>query len=217
MLETIMKIGIVYYVMGTLAVAGGIAKMISNAALRKLVLEASEIQKSNHKLMKLVKAKFEHLSMVSDKVQNVEAFVKKYLYEYRVAGVRLCTWQSISEKIFWIVGCIGTLGVFGAWSVFGVGEAMFQCAAVTATMMMLLVVVRIWGNETVRMEMVRNYMIDYLENICVHRYEKMSVPIEEKEAEKVEPQRNMRDEISVSKEKLEQEMRIRAILEEFLA
>ncbi len=215
MLETIMKFGIVYYVMGALAAAGGIAKVISNVALRKLVHEASEIQKSNHKLMKLVKAKFEHLSMVSDKVQNVEAFVKKYLYEYRVAGVRLCTWQGISEKIFWIVGCVGILGVLGAWSVFGVGEAMFQCVAVTTAMMMLLFVVRLWGNEDVRMEMVQNYMIDYLENICVHRYEKMSVPIEEQEP--AEPQRKMREEIGVSKEKLEQEMRIRAILEEFLA
>ena len=76
MLETIVKHGIIFYAMGIMLAVGIFAKVISHVTVRKMAKAASEIQNSNHKLMKLVKAKFEHASMVSDKVQNVEVFVK---------------------------------------------------------------------------------------------------------------------------------------------
>ena len=80
MLETVMKHNVIFYVMGSLMAVGILAKLVSYFTARKLVKAAGDIQKSNQKLMRLVKAKFEHASMVSDKVKNVEAFVNKYFY-----------------------------------------------------------------------------------------------------------------------------------------
>ena len=99
MLETIVKHGIIIYAMGIMLAVGVFAKVISHITIAKMAKAASEIQTSNHKLMKLVKAKFEHASMVSDKVQNVEVFVKKYLYEYRVLGRRLEEWRHLQKNI----------------------------------------------------------------------------------------------------------------------
>ena len=103
MLEAIVKHGIIFYAMGVIMAIGLFSKFISHTTLRKMVREASEIQKSNHRLMRLVKSKFEHASMVSDKVQNVEAFVNKYLFEYRVLGVRMETWRGLVKKSIWIM------------------------------------------------------------------------------------------------------------------
>ena len=72
----------------------------------------------------------------------------------------------------------------------------------------------------------KNYMVDYLENVCVSRYmkkhraeeaeqEKVEEPVEEEEAKQQEErEETVKEE---EKRKTEQEMRIRAILEEFLA
>ena len=62
--------------MGVAAGIGVLSKLVAHVTLRRMVKAASRMNKSNHKLMRLVRAKFEHASMVSDKVQNVEAFVK---------------------------------------------------------------------------------------------------------------------------------------------
>lgn len=51
--------------------------------LRKLVNAAGVCQRVHNKLMKLVRAKYEHACMVHDRVENVNAFVEKYIYEYR--------------------------------------------------------------------------------------------------------------------------------------
>ena len=84
MLETLVQNQIIFYAMGVAAGIGVLSKLVAHITLRRMVKAASRMNKSNHKLMRLVRAKFEHASMVSDKVQNVEAFVKKYVYEYRI-------------------------------------------------------------------------------------------------------------------------------------
>ena len=48
--------------------------------------------------------------MVSEKVENVEAFVDKYLYEYRVAGLKL---HSIQRMEVTAVGiCMAAIFIF---------------------------------------------------------------------------------------------------------
>ena len=94
MLEMFVVRETVFFLTGVMIGIGAIARLITGISLKKLVRAASNMSKSNHPLMRLVRAKFEHGCMVSDKVQNVGAFVEKYLYEYRVLGVRLHTWRQ---------------------------------------------------------------------------------------------------------------------------
>lgn len=172
MLETVIKYGIIFYVMGVTMAIGVLAKVISHITTRKMVKAASEIQKSNHRLMRLVKAKFEHASMVSDKVQNVEAFVKKYLYEYKVLGVRLDGWRSLPKKMIWLIVVFGAFGVLGSYQIHGMGEQTFQYGAVAGICAVLLFSIYILSDEKLKLEAAKNYMVDYLENVCIHRYEK---------------------------------------------
>lgn len=217
MLEAIVKHGIIFYAMGIMLAVGVFAKVISHITIGKMAKAASEIQNSNHKLMKLVKAKFEHASMVSDKVQNVEVFVKKYLYEYRVLGRRLEEWRSLQKQMVFLLAAVGILGIILSLRVTGSSEYTFQHFCFTGIFTVVMFIVHIWSNEEARLEATKNYMVDYLENICVRRYEKANHSIFQAEETEAEREILERPEKDLSKERDEQERRIRAILEEFLA
>ena len=97
MLETILDGHIVFVLLEILAAVGIMSKCIVNVALKRLVRAAGNMNKSTHPLMRLVRAKFEHASMVSDKVENVRVFVDKYLYEYKVLGLRIHSWRRMEK------------------------------------------------------------------------------------------------------------------------
>ena len=227
MLGNIVKQEIIFYVMVLMLVIGFISKVISVVTTRKMVKAAGEIHKSNHRLMKLMKSKFEHASMVSDKVYNVEAFVEKYLYEYRVFGVRLHTWRAIPKKIIWVIGLLGVFAAFESYRMEGVSKLMLEYTQWTGIFLLFMLLVHFVAEEKIQLEATKNYIVEYLENVCVHRYEKMNRAVSEtKEMEKaeeaqetVEPETVETEVAQISEEqkKNEREMRIRAILEEFLA
>ena len=71
MLEMFVVRETVFFLTGVMIGIGAIARLITGISLKKLVRAASNMSKSNHPLMRLVRAKFEHGCMVSDKVQNL--------------------------------------------------------------------------------------------------------------------------------------------------
>lgn len=227
MLERIVEQELIFYVMGILMLLGVLAKLVSYFAVGRLIKAAGEISKSNHRLMKLVRAKFEHASMVSDKVQNVEAFVDKYIYEYKVFGIRLNTWRMFPRKVLWILGTLGVFAVFESYRIEGVGDLMMKYVQWTAVFVVFLLLLGFVTEEKSRLDAAKNYMVEYLENVCIHRYAKMnreSKKTEEKVEEIPEIQETEEQAEEVTQEQTEdeqirseQEMRIRAILEEFLA
>lgn len=229
MLETVVKNEIIFYAMGVLMTLGVFAKLVSHVTVRRMVKAAGEIQKSNHRLMKLVKAKFEHASMISDKVQNVEAFVDKYIYEYKVFGVRLSSWRSFPKKVLWIISILGVFAIFESYRMGGVSDLMLGYVQWTGIFILFLVLFGFVAEENTRLEAAKNYMVEYLENVCIHRYAKMNHAIPEEEvtedAEAIEVTEEHREEeetetieiVQEEQKNNEQEMRIRAILEEFLA
>ena len=97
MLEVVLDRQIMVILMGIAAAVGVISKIIAAVSLKRLVRASGNMNKSSHPLIRLVKAKFEHACMVSDRVQNVEVFVEKYLYEYRAGGLRLHTWRRLEK------------------------------------------------------------------------------------------------------------------------
>ncbi len=238
MLETIVKNQVIFYVMGILFVLGIFTKLISVLAVKRMVKAAGKIHKSNHKLMKLVKAKFEHACMVSDKVQNVEAFVEKYVYEYKVCGISLNALRGFAKKALWFLIILGIVAVFESYRFDGFGEMFLRYAQWSGFLVLALALMCYATSESIQIEAAKNYMVEYLENVCAHRYQKalqMETKEQEKEEivgetdclqeEKAEPelqieataQKETTAQLDEERKKSEQEMRIRAILEEFLA
>ena len=67
----------IFYLMAVVGGIGILAKIISSTATRKLEYAAANMSKSNHRLMKLVRAKYEHACLAHDTVDNPEDVYKR--------------------------------------------------------------------------------------------------------------------------------------------
>lgn len=208
---------IIFYVMAAIAGIGILAKIIARMITGKLLREAANMHHSNHILIKLIKAKYEHANLVTERVQNVEAFVDKYLYEYRIMGIKCYNWQSIEMKCMWTVLAIGVIGGALQYLQSGFGEKTFQLLVWGAVGGMCLFLLHTFTDERRRMTAIRTYIVDYLQNVCAHRYAKMEPPAEEViapvDVEKVKTVMEAEE----KEDKPASEILIREILEEFLA
>ena len=172
MLEMLLDKKLLFVLMGLLTGLGVVDKCIVSMTMKRMVEAAGSMSKSNHPLMRLVRAKFEHACMISDTVENVGVFVDKYLYEYKVCGLRLHTLRRL-EKI--CVGLLIVTGLVGAglsYQVYGMGDAVLRMGACGAGLGILVWLFHLTTDENYCMQMAKNYMVDYLENIYQHRYEK---------------------------------------------
>ncbi|MEF9941760.1 MAG: hypothetical protein RSA90_07485 [Lachnospiraceae bacterium] len=182
-LETFMNQHIVFYLLGVVMGLGIVSKVIAVLTLKQIVKAASVMNKSPHPLMRLVRAKFEHTCMISDKVENVDAFVDKYIYEYKVCGLYLHTWRQIEKQMIWLCGVIGLLGACVRYGVYGMDEAVLWYGAFGGIGMVFLLLGYLMFSESDQIQVAHTYMVDYLENVCAHRYVKTykreaSVPIQ---------------------------------------
>lgn len=172
MLEMMLESHALYVAMGILAAVGILSKCMVNVTLKRLVRASGSMSKSNHPLMRLVRAKFEHACMISDTVGNVDVFVDKYLFEYKVAGVRLHSLRRMEKAAAGACIVVGILGSVLWYSTFGMGEPVLELAGVGATLGIFVYLFHLTTDEEYRLEAIHNYMVDYLENVCLHKYEK---------------------------------------------
>ena len=182
MLEVIVNNRWMYVLAGGITVVGVISKIVSNFALKRMVHAAGNMSKSNHSLMRLVRAKFEHACMISEKVENVKAFVDKYLYEHKTMGMRLHTWQRMQMLAAAFCLAAGLLGAFSEYLVNGMNDEVIRIGAYGGILGILLYLFHLTTDEKYQLEVTRNYMVDYLENVCLRKYEKTFVKNEKREA-----------------------------------
>lgn len=172
MLKMIVDKQIVIIALGVFTAVGVLSKCIVNRILSRLVRASGNMNKSNHPLMRLVRAKFEHACMVSEKVENVEVFVDKFLYEYKVFGVRLHSLRRLEKAAALVCIVLGLLGAVLTYSVYGMNDQVLRTGVIGAGLGILVYVFHLTTDENYRVQMARNYMVDYLQNVCLHRYEK---------------------------------------------
>ena len=172
MLEMIMDRHLQFVLLGAVASIGLISKIITGVTLKKLVWAAANMGKSTHPLMRLIRAKYEHACMVSDRVQNVEVFVEKYIYEYRIAGLSLHSWRRLEKGTAWICAAIGVLAALGEFVLHGMNDQVLRNGAFGLAAGVILFALRVSVDENYRLQAIRTYMVDYLDNFCARKYEK---------------------------------------------
>ena len=165
---------VIIYLMTGIGVLGILAKIINQLTLYRLVRAAGNMPKSTHRLIKLVRAKYEHACMIHDSVENVDAFVEKYIYEYRGFLFRIHTWRQIEVLSVWFAGMLAALGASVHYLSSGLTETVYQYIAAGIAEMVLLSVVMRLSDEPYRINAVKMYMVDYLENICAFRLKKQN-------------------------------------------
>ena len=158
---------VIYYLMALLGMIGVLAKAVNQQTLNQMLKAAGNMSKSTHRLIKLVRAKYEHACMVHDSVENTNAFVEKYIYEYRGFLFGIHTWRQMELLTVWFVGILAALGAFECYITYGFSGAAYQYIETGLAEMVLLFVISHLSDEQYKLNAVRMYMVDYLENNCV--------------------------------------------------
>ena len=163
---------VIIYLMAAIGILGVLAKIINQLTLYRLVKAAGSMPKSTHRLIKLVRAKYEHACMIHDSVENINAFVEKYIYEYRGFLFRIHTWRQIELLSVWFAGILAAMGASLNYLSSGFTESVYQyIAGGLAEIVLLSVVIRL-SDEPYKINAVKMYMVDYLNNICAFRLKK---------------------------------------------
>ena len=174
MLEMLLDKKLLFVLMGMLTGLGVADKCIVNMTMKRMIEAAGSMSKSNHPLMRLVRAKFEHACMISDTVENVGVFVDKYLYEYKVCGLRLHSLRRLEKMCSGLLIVTGLAGAGITCQVYGMGDEALRMGAAGCGLGILVWLFHLTTDENYCMEMAKNYMVDYLENVCLRKYEKMN-------------------------------------------
>lgn len=174
MLEMLLDKKLLFVLMGILTGLGVVDKCIVSMTMKRMIEAAGSMSKSNHPLMRLVRAKFEHACMISDTVENVGVFVDKYLYEYKVCGLRLHSLRRLEKMCSGLLIVTGLAGAGITCQVYGMGDEALRMGAAGCGLGILVWLFHLTTDENYCMEMAKNYMVDYLENVCLRKYEKMN-------------------------------------------
>ena len=174
MLEMLLDKKLLFVLMGMLTGLGVADKCIVSMTMKRMIEAAGSMSKSNHPLMRLVRAKFEHACMISDTVGNVGVFVDKYLYEYKVCGLRLHSLRRLEKMCSGLLIVTGLAGAGITCQVYGMGDEALRMGAAGCGLGILVWLFHLTTDENYCMEMAKNYMVDYLENVCLRKYEKMN-------------------------------------------
>ncbi len=175
MLEQIWNSNVVYIVMLAIFGIGVVTKLIVSVSLHGLVKSAQDMSKSNHRFMRLVRAKFEHACMVNNKVENIPVFVDKHIREYQLLGIRLQGWRRLERAWAILAGVLSIATVAFVYYYMQLPEAAFRYAAIGGGSAVILMGIFVLSDEKYKIETLATYMVDYLQNTCAHRYAKAVV------------------------------------------
>lgn len=109
MVQKLFDNNVFIYTMAGLCILGVIIKLIVDIIYKCLMKASDNMGNSKNKLMKLMKLKFEACYKLKIGVNNVDAFVDKYVYKYKFCGIFLYTWENISGQLLILCMLTGTV------------------------------------------------------------------------------------------------------------
>lgn len=183
----------IIYALTGLCGVGLLLKLITNFVYIRLVKASASMSSSKNKLVKQMKLKFETFYKLKIGVNNVDIFVDKYVYKYKICGILLSTWENLgglmlmlcllTAPVFSILGLILECGEHQILSTFFTGV----CTSA------ILILVDNLCNISSKRQMLKLNIKDYLENYLKVRLEQ--------EAENPEAFSQYRAELASSTEK----------------
>lgn len=159
------------YGMAGLCALGTILKIMVSRTYKRLIKASDNMGSTKHKLMKLMKMKFEACYKLKIGVNNVDSFVDKYVYKHKICGIHLYTWENIGGQLLILCLLAGTVGsVLGLAYNCGKNDILitFFSGVFTSS---LLIVVESFINLGAKKSILKANITDYLENFLKVRLE----------------------------------------------
>lgn len=108
-LEKILSGEIIKYCIIISTMIGVLFKIAQTFIYIKLMEESENVPASKNKLIKQMKLKFENCFKLNRGVNNVEAFVDKYMYKHRICGISIYGFNRIPIIAAWLSGLTGII------------------------------------------------------------------------------------------------------------
>ncbi|NLJ96640.1 MAG: hypothetical protein GX321_05760 [Clostridiales bacterium] len=150
---------------------GFLVRLMINMVYIYLVNESDKLGNTNNRLLKHMKMKFETCYKLNIGVNNVDTFVDKSLTKYKFCGILLSTWENFSGQVLYLSFLIVPISaIFGV--IFEIDQKqILYTGAVGIVTGSLLIFVDKTINLSVKKQMIRLNLLDYLENFCKVRLE----------------------------------------------
>lgn len=138
MREWILEQGVLFYFFCSVGLLGIIATAAVNRTYKRLIKEADNMEKSEHRLIKYIKLKYSSYYTIGLKANDERAMVKRYLYRYKVGPASLMTWSKVGLAALAAVVliCLGAM-LYGVYEGTSLNDmvSMFGLAAFIATVL----------------------------------------------------------------------------------
>ncbi len=171
MIQYLYNNDIILYGYAGLCGLGLFLRFIVNMVYKHLVKQSKDLGKAKNKMLKYIKLKFEACYRLKIGVNNVDRFVDKNVLRYRFCGLLLSTWENFCGQILFLnlLAC-PILAVFGVIYKCGQTDILFNGVVGVASGSILIIVDKSI-NLSIKKNMFRINMLDYLENFCKVRLE----------------------------------------------
>ncbi len=230
MLQEIFRYNILLYVIGAFCLLGVLCKGVVWISYRRLMKATESAGKSANGLTQKLRMKFENCYRLNLNVQNISAFVDKYLQHYKVLGLRVHTWNQL-VRVF-AVG-IGLVTVGACLGLYFIGDqalltALYAAAGIGSVMLLGLLECLLDVKDKQRMAATN--LMDYLDNTLSnrlhHQYEddpgktvlpkEMGQALKQGKAQTAATNLKIRQKKAPRSDTIDEEAVIREILREFL-
>lgn len=207
-----------YYIVYGLAALCGVGlliKLFINVIYIRLMKASASMSTSNNKLVRQMKIKFETFYKLKIGVHNVDIFVDKYVYRYKICGMLLSTWENLSGLMLVMCMLIAPISsILGLIIQCGETEILYTFFTGVCTSALLIVVDNLF-NIPSKKYIIKINIRDYLENYLKVRLEQeaqnpqMFHQYREEMATSLEkgltPREMKRDEKRIARERKQQE------------
>lgn len=183
--------GMILYVMAAICVIGVISRLASNHCYKSLIRQSDNLATAKDKQLQQMKTKYESIYRMNCGIKNTEVFVNKIQQQYRIAGIRLSSWENCSIYSAAVAFLIGAISALILYQNKGNAQTCILYLASGSLMAAgMLVLSGLMGTGSNR-EQLETALVHYFENVFVVRSARdMPEGLSEEESEEmVQPER----------------------------
>ena len=159
------------YLVTAVFTLGALIRWIIAKGYRNLLKQSEDMANSSHPLMKTLKIKFNTYYELKLGVNNVDTFVDKYVYKHKILGIYLYTWENRCGQSY--------VGILLISLIFGTLAIGYDCGKVIILSTLLagvagcgfLALLDSICNFSIKRQVLKIQVKDYLENVCKPRLE----------------------------------------------
>lgn len=159
-----LQTGNVLYILAAVCGLGVISKLVTSSLYKRLVKETGNMALTRNKNLRALKQRTENMLLLNTGIRNMEAYIEKQIYSFRVWKLSLDSWDNLSVQAMILCFLIGGISAFGAYWYRCDSYYIVLYGTVGILSGLLLVFVDNSVNISLKRQCLVDSLVDYVEN-----------------------------------------------------